>query len=438
MNRFKRQKNILGAAILFLFIVPVTLGADDNLIDSDFDKLFTDSSDETGGPTEDKNTNPVPYSTLQDFITRSGFGVDTSYSMVGGYLPGWFEAPWYFGDYGDSDKDITNLIGAKMSASVGLDIQPSRYLHVRQSFTFAIPAPALTIKEFFFDYNFRDKFFIKAGKFDIVWGVSPNFPFANLLARIPLDIENPGDPYLAKLNIPVDVGGFEFVLLTRPGYIDTTNPRIEDFGSGIKYNLALQSFDMDIGFFYFELMPLRGFWSVKTTLFKNLEVYADSMINIFYDKQIEQWADFGFSASIGFVNTFLNDKLRLNMEVYYDGEGDAASLRRNDLLDDEPDDFRLFSGFNGALNISFKPGGIGRMHIFFGFLYAFEKRSGQVVPGITFDPVDHVELYIAAPMAVGARDQNSYYYHNADTNNRPFSVVLAVKIKGTYKYSHFE
>jgi hypothetical protein len=438
LNCFKQHKNIIvGAAALLLFLAPVTLDADDNLIDSDFDEIFS-GNNESGELNDDKNTNLTPFGPLQDFISGIGFGVDTSYSMVGGYLPGWTEAPWYFESYGESHEHLTNLIGTKMSASIGLDIQPSRYLRVRQSFTFAIPSPVLTIKEFFFDYNFRDKFFIKAGKYDIVWGVSPNFPFANLLARIPLDIENPGDPYLAKLNIPVGVGGFEFVLLTRPGYIDTENPRIEDFGAGIKYNLALRSFDMDIGLFYFELMPLRGFMSVKTTLFKNFEVYSDSMINIFYNKQIEQWHDFGFSSSIGFVNTFFNDKLRVNMEVYYDGEGDAASLRRNDLLNDEPDDFRLFSGFNGAFNVSFKPGGIGRMHIFFGLLYAFEKRSGQVVPGIAFDPVDHVELYIAVPMAVGTRDRNSYYYHNADTNNRPFSIVLAIKINGSYKYGHFE
>jgi hypothetical protein len=234
------------------------------------------------------------------------------------------------------------------------------------------------------------------------------------------------------------VGGREFIFLTRPGYIDMDNPKIENFGSGMKYNLALRSSDWEIGFFYFELMPLRAFLSVKKTLFRNTEIYSDSMINIFYDKKFEAWNDLGFSSSAGFVQPFFKDKFLINGEIYYNGEGDAASIRRNNLMNDEPEDFRLFNGFNGALNISYKPGGLAKMHIFFGFLYAFEKKSGQLVPGITFDPVDHVELYIAVPMAVGVRDQNSYYYHNADTNDRPFSLVLAVKIKGTYKYGHFE
>jgi hypothetical protein len=47
-------------------------------------------------------------------------------------------------------------------------------------------------------------------------------------------------------------------------------------------------------------------------------------------------------------------------------------------------------------------------------------------------------MYFAVPMAAGARDDNSYYRHNADMNNRPFSIVLAIKIKGRYRFSHYE
>jgi hypothetical protein len=126
------------------------------------------------------------------------------------------------------------------------------------------------------------------------------------------------------------------------------------------------------------------------------------------------------------------------VEFYYNGEGDAASLRRNSLLDDEPEDFRLFDGLNCALNISFRPGGIAKMRMFFGFLYAFEKNSAQVVPGMAFEPAEHIELYLSVPFAAGERGQNSYYTHNADINNRPFSIIIAIKIKGVYKYGHFE
>jgi hypothetical protein len=405
---------------------------EENLIDSDLDSLFNeDSGIEDIGKTPGGNS---PYNALQDFIMNTGFGIDTSYQMVGGYLPGWSEAPWYFESEEDSVQKVSNLIGAKMSATVGLDIQPSRFLRIRQSFTFAIPSPPLSIKEFFFDYNFRDKFFVKAGKFDAIWGVSPNFPFADLLARIPLDIDNPGDPYLAKLNIPIGIGGFEFIMLTRPGYIDMQSPRLEDFGEGVKYNLALQNYDLDVGFFYFERLPLRSFVSLKTTLFQDTEFYAEAMANA----SPETWENFGLSGSVGFVQSFFRDKIMMNAEFYYNGEGDAASLRRNNLLNDEAEDFRLFKGFNTALNITFKPGGIAKMLVFFGFLYTFEKNSAQIVPGITFEPAEHLELYLALPLAAGDRELNSYYYHNADTNNRPFSFIIAIKIKGTYKYGHFE
>jgi hypothetical protein len=99
----------------------------------------------------------------------------------------------------------------------------------------------------------------------------------------------------------------------------------------------------------------------------------------------------------------------------------------------------LFDGLNFAGNISIKPGGIfNRLHIFLGSLYSFKKNSAQIVPGITFEPAEHIELYFAVPMAAGNRDKNSYYAHNADTNNRPFSIILAIKIRGQYRYSHYE
>jgi hypothetical protein len=434
LKRFCADFFILGGifAVILFFLARTALIADDSLIDSDFANLFGET--EENGKSAENSSTKNQYSRLQDFIMSTGFGIDTSYQIIGGYMPGWNEAPWYFENPESSVVKLENLIGAKMTATIGLDIQPSRYLLVRQSFSFAIPSPPLSIKEFFFDYNFMDKFFIKAGKFDAVWGVSPNFPFANLLARIPLDAENPGDPYLAKLSIPVNIGGFELIMLTRPGYIDLQNPRLENFGQGIKYNLALQKWDMDIGFFYFERIPFRGFISLKTTLFKNIEFYTEAMGNVV----AESWDGFGISGSMGFITDFFDEKLRVNIEVYYNGEGDASSLRRNNLLTDEQEDFRLFKGFNSAFNLSFRPGGIEKLHIIFSYLHAFEKESALIIPAIAFEPAEHIELYFGIPMAAGSRNEDSYYRHNADTNNRPFSIVMAVKIKGSYKYGHFE
>ncbi|MDR0383172.1 MAG: hypothetical protein LBH50_04215 [Spirochaetaceae bacterium] len=432
---FPNKKPIIAGCALaaFFFISSARPSAQDSLIDADLEKLFEEQEEEVEKP-DDTGT----YKPLQTFIMGTGFGIDTSYDIIGGYLPGWSEAPWYFSDSKNYKDTLTNLIGAKMSATVGLDIRPSKYLLVRQSFAFTIPSPALTIKEFFFDYNLNDKIFIKTGKYDISWGLSPNFPFANLIARIPPGIENPGEPLLAKVNIPLGVGGFEFVLLTRPGYIDPNNPRLEDFGLGGKFNLALQNFDLDIGTFYFDKMPTRCFLSVKTTLFENIEVYTDGMVNASYDNLLERWDDLGISASAGFFQPLFKDKVNINAEFYYNGEGDAEALRRNNLLDDEPEDFSMFDGFNMALNISFKPGVFGGMRIFFGCLYSFEQNSAQIVPGITFNPAEHIEIYFSVPMAAGDRSKNSYYYHNADTKDRPFSIVLAAKIKGSYRYSRYE
>lgn len=432
----------LGLTALCLFFgFQTTVFADDekeSLLNSEFDAIFDAVNEPEAEPEETEETGEKKsrssYNLLQELINRTGFAIDTSYEVMGGFLPGWDEAPWYFGEDADWRSSLSNLIGAKMKATLGLDIQPSQYLLIRQSFTFSIPSPPLTIKEFYFDYNYLDHFYVKAGKFESAWGVSPNFPFANLLARTPAGIENPGDTYIAQLDIPIGIGGFNAILLTRPGYIDFAKPRLEDFGGGLKYNIAKQNWDIDLGFFYFELMPLRSFISLKTTLFRQVEFYSEAMININH----ENWSDWGFSGTAGIMQFFFHEKLRLNLELYYNGEGNSSSLRRNSLLDDDEKEFRLFDGFNSAVNISYKPGGLANLHIFFGYLHALLINSAQIVPGIVLEPAKHVQLYFAVPMAAGTNDPDSYYRHNADTNNRPFSLVLAVKIKGAYNFGHFD
>ncbi|GHV84319.1 hypothetical protein AGMMS50212_16590 [Spirochaetia bacterium] len=434
----RRPSLLLIVLVFFSFLQRLTAQSD-NLISNDLDSLFdnemTDENTAEAERSEDKEQKKTSYNLLQDLIMREGFAIDTSYSVMGGFLPGWNEAPWYF-DGGDDWKDYSsNIIGAKISATIGLDIQLSRVLRVRQSVTFAIPSPPITIKEFYFDYNFKDKLYLKAGKYDMVWGVSPNFPFANLIARIPDKITNPGDPYIAKIDIPVGIGGIQMLLLTRPGFIeDIAKPRLENFGGGIKYNIAIPNFDIDMGLFYFDTMPMRQFYSIKTTIFDSVEFYTEGMLSVKHDT----WDGFNFSCSFGFMDSYFNNKLRVNAEFYYNGEGEAESMRRNNILTDEKETFRLFRGINTALNISFKPGGYANLQFFLGYLHSIYFNSVQLVPGISFEPANHLQIYIAVPMTPGNQNSETYYRHNADTDNRPFSFVFAVKISGNYKYGHYE
>jgi hypothetical protein len=388
-------------------------------IDSIFDGEIEDSEQDS-----DKKSSDL----LQDFIQSKGFSIDTSYSVMGGILPGWKDAPWYFTDNNDwLDKEAT-IVGAKMSANIALDIRPSRFLRVSQSVSFAIPSPPLTIKEFYFDYNFRDSVYVKAGKYDESWGYSPNYPYANLLARIPKDMENPGDPYVAKIDVPIGIGGAQFIMLTRNGFIEQlSKPKIEDFGGGVKYNIAHSKFDIDLGMFYLQKMPFRLFYSVKTNAFDNTEFYSEGMMSVIT-----------FSTSVGVVQSFFKDRLWINAEIYLNGEGDADSLRRNNLLDDEKETFPLLNGLNTALNIRFKPGWLGNFQMFISCLYSFYTNSAQLVPGIALEPATHLQLYFAVPMAPGNKGAGTYYHRNADWDNRPFSFILAIKINGSYKYKHLE
>lgn len=422
-------KNIFAVCIIFVLTQHIfAQESSDALINTDINTLFDELPDESISITgDDDETKPI-YSPLQDFFTQKGFAIDTSYSVMGGYLPGWDEAPWFFESSSDWQDKTSGIIGAKMSATIGLDIRPSRFLRIRQSITFAIPDTPVEIKEFFFDYNFKDAISIKAGKYDLTWGYSPNYPYANLISRIPDGIENPGDPYIAQAEVPIAIGGLQLVMLTRKGFIENqSKPHIENFGFGGKYNIAVENFDIDLGFFYFKTMPLRFFYSLKTTLFRSLEFYTEGMM-----------ADLSFSCSLGFVQTFFNNKLLINAEFYYNGEGNSDSLRLNSLIDDHKETFPLFNGINTAFNIRYKPGGFANFQIFTGCLYSLYNNTAQLVPGIAFEPAQHLELYFAVPMAPGNRGDKTYYHHNADTVNRPFAFVFAVKINGSYKYGHID
>jgi hypothetical protein len=40
-------------------------------------------------------------------------------------------------------------------------------------------------------------------------------------------------------------------------------------------------------------------------------------------------------------------------------------------------------------------------------------------------------------MALGSRS-GTYYRHNADVNDRPFSILLGISVDGTYRFSKYE
>lgn len=366
---------------------------------------------------------------LAGSLRRTGFGLDASFYGYGGVTPGWSEAPWF---WGEEDEEYSHVVGMILSGGLGLDFQISDVLRVKNTFGFSFPGFAFRVNEFFLDYNLADRVFFRAGKYIHNWGISTNYPFSNLLARLPLGNAG-GDSYVIKANVPIGVGGVEMLAMTRDGFIaDQAAPSIQEIGFGGKYNLALRQADIDLGLYYHKTMPLRGLITVKSTVW-NIEIYSEAIASVSH----KNWDDFRVSANIGFLRDFFSERVTLNGEVFYNGENNAVWFRpETDLR--EADASPFINGFNGAVNIIYRPrpGGWKDLRFFSQCLFSFEEKTAYLIPGLSLAPFPHISAYLAVPMALGSRD-GTYYTKNADNQNRPFTVVFLISVNGSYHFGQY-
>jgi hypothetical protein len=395
----------------------------------DINSIFDDPQETE--MTEEGDIEPEDIITLRDRVI-----IEASYDFIGAFSPGWSEVPW------NSEKKKYNyILGAKMDALLSLDFNLTESLRVWNSFSFSVPDKTVfSLKEFYFDYNLQQRFYLRAGLFTIAWGISVNFPYTNLPSRVPE--ESGGDSYMGKLDIPIGIGGLQFLAMTRNSFMQNpASPQLEEVAYGIKYNLALEKIDIDAGFFYYIEMPLRGFVSFKTTL-GNTEVYAEGLAAIPHPemrrkKQTgnsrwdEPYDSLRFSGSAGFLQDFFRGKLTVNGEIFYNGEKGTGWYREKTEFQDA-ETLKFIEGFNGALNLIYRPGIIG-MRLFVQCLYALDENSVQLVPGISIKPGDLITATLTVPMALGSRD-GTYYSQNADRDNRPFSIALLISFGGIFRY----
>ncbi|MDR1095672.1 MAG: hypothetical protein LBL31_04730 [Spirochaetaceae bacterium] len=442
-----------------------TVTAQDAAADSgfgyDIDRLFDAHPANTENTAEaaPSATEEKELDLLSQIILSRGFSIEADYNMRGFLAPGWTEAPWA-SEFQDNTK-FYSMPGLQMSADLGLDIQLSEVLRVQQSIKFEILDPEVKIKEFFFDYSINQKVFIRAGQFDLNWGQSHNFQFTNLLARIPANYDvstnDVFSPKHIRINVPVGIGGFEGVFSGR--FVNNfSTVRAKDIGYGLKYNIIRPRVDMDVGVFYHILMPLRGFFSLQTTVLKSTELYTEALVSVPHDNLLAEdtqsgditfnevrFGDVTLSATLGVYQSFFNDKLVLNGEVFYSGEKDAAALSKDeiDILSNGEKVVGILQGINTALNLRFQPGWRGNFGLGMSFRWAFYDNSGQIIPAIYCTPSKHVTLSIAVPMGLGNRlgddGQKTYYYtHNPDNSDRPFSVIFAVSLSSNYRFGYYE
>jgi hypothetical protein len=358
-------------------------------------------------------------------LKASGLSVNTSFSFAGAYAPGWNEAPWFWDDF---EPVFNQPGGAIMEGSLSLAFTISKELKVQTSFTFSYPGLAILIGDFYLDYELKERFFLRAGKYIQNWGYSSNFPFTNLPARTP-DATTGGDSYAVRLDVPIGIGGLQLLAMTRTGYI-TRPDRIgyKEIAFGAKYNLAFTWADINLGSYYYVGMPLRFFYSLKTTLnrFFDTEFYTEGLAAVSH----QTWKDPVFSFNAGVINTFFNKKLSINAEVYYNGEADAYWFNDKNIYN-ETEITRLYGGLNLCLNVIYKPG-FADLALFLQALYYPSGDSFQLVPGLRFVPFRHVTVNLAVPMALGSRD-GVYYYPNGttiDKYKRPFCVMIGITFDG--------
>ena len=384
---------------------------------NDIDSFFNNTTEETP---EDTGNAPI---NLRDKIM-----LEASYGFTAGFSPGWDEVPWYNGK-----REYDYILGAKMEALLSMDFSLTDELRVHNSFYFSLPDSSIfSIKEFFFEYDFRSIAFLKAGLYEIAWGISRFYPFTNLPALVPAGEEDWGNSYIIKLTIPIGIGGLDFLAMTRWGYMDdASTPQFNEFGYGIKYNLAMEAFDMDTGFLFHKELPLRFFVSLKTTL-GNTEMYSEGLVAV----SQESGHEVHFSGNIGLLRDFFKGSLTLTGELFYNGEPDSAWWRsKTELLDAGKVD--LYQGINGAFAFVFRPGFLG-MRIFAQALYTYKEESLWLIPGISIKPRG-VTISVSTPMALGKRtdtgDNSNYYRSNTDEHNRPFSIVLGINYSGKLRYT---
>jgi hypothetical protein len=408
---------------------------------SDFDVLFEGAADSVVSEEEQAEAAEATINSVLGLL-KPGFGVYADYSIIMSYLPGWGRtsddqwqqrpdySPWgsdfSFGDAFKGDQPF----GAEMNAYFGLDIRVSSVLRFWQSIKFSIPKMTLALYEFYGEYNFLNKLYFKIGTYDYNWGISPNFPYTNLLIRMPTDGSDSNDMYLAKIDFPIGIGGLQAIGYTRNSLID--DPKLEQFAFGGKYNLANRYVDMNLGSLYYEKMPWRSFISLKTTILKSTELYAEALTSV----DVRTWNDFCFSCSFGLYQDFFDAKLRINTEIFYNGEGDTRYIKYENPLDDTKKKYPFPYGTNFAFNVDYRPGFFANIRFGVKLLYTLTENSGEIVPGVSIEPTEHLRLYLATPLVFGDRN-GTYYKTNDDKYNRPFSLILAISLKGGFKFIHY-
>ncbi|MCL2265213.1 MAG: hypothetical protein FWC22_04135 [Treponema sp.] len=435
------MKKLLAFLILFLFPLMFLAAQDENyeidLIDmpkSDLDSIFDEPLVEISGKETEQNQQEarIQQGSIISDIRRKGIEFGFSYYVQGAVNPGWDVFPWELKD----ENKFSWTFGAEIGSLVNINAQISENFRVRSVIKYTIPGLNLTFGDFFFDYNFFDKVFLRAGKYEQTWGVSPNFTFTNLLSRIADDdsVSVKGTSYIVKFDVPIGIGGLQALALTRANLAAAESNKIpyrNFIGFGGKLNLAFNWADFNLGIFIQKYMPVRSFLSVKTNIY-DTDIYNEWLISV-NDDGIN-----GFAFNVGFIKTFLNDAMWINGEYLYNGEASIEYYKSKSNFSIQGA-ISFHKGHNFAFNFLYRLGGKIKPNVFTNIIFAHlpsGENSISFIPGVRITPLPDLDVYLALPMVFG--DDLGFFNNMAFLKNKPLSLLLFVNLKGSYNISHYK
>lgn len=404
-------------SLLFCLSILFPLFAQSDLLDeeaSSVDSLF--ESPEAEPEKVEEST------VIESLVKKPGMQFRASYHFNGAWAGGYSELPWFWDERG---REFSQVAGAEMLSDLSLDLQISPRFRVFHSYKIDVPGQELSLGQLYCDYSPVQNLFFRLGKQSLSWGLSPNFSYADLPSRTGGSYS--GDLYALRADLPIGIGGLQFLSAVRtvsPTDLDSIG--LSDLAFGAKYNLALPKADLNLSAFYHKDLPLRSAFTAKTTLFGRSECYGE-LVGSFDHREPGSW---DWAASLGLYERFFSGALELNLEYAYNREDLSSIDTTLDQLYGADETKDLLSGHNLALQMLFRSP-IDSLRPFCRLRYNADSQSAELLSGLRIKPDKHLELYAAVPLALGSRS-GYYYSNNADTENRPLALLLALRLKGSF------
>ena len=450
------MKRLILLSLVFTMAIVVSLPAQENhLPEWDFGTLFDEP---LLPPAEQEPTVEVPIITVVDLLRLRGFTLTIASTFRAGIAPGFHESPWRWDSFADREHYFLERVFL-MRTQFTVDSQINANLRFRSRVFFEIPNFGFRFGDMWFDYNFHDRVFVRGGIFNMAWGISRNFHFANLLAYIPPDlpaqaatINRPAvtaaqartfnrDPFIFRADIPFGVGGFQLLALTRApltGNIKATGITMDDIAYGGRYSVAFREIDLSMGMLNQNGMPFRLFMSASTS-FWDTDWYTEGVLAI-SDTQprLSSAMNLGFTRVIDFFGS-----LSINGELFINGLEETRFRQPGTALLEDGYVTSFIRGLNIALNLHYRFPDRGRNpQLILQWRHAPFENTGRLVPSFRINPWPNIVLDFAMPMALGSR--HGYYHQHTvrmdtidpDRRNIPFSLMMLVTISGNVRLDH--